>query len=110
MAEKVNHSTHYNKAAPNSEPNTPTTPPLTPSTNGNTKEKPRPTLNDEQKEFASMGLKAGVTPGEIGIVIALAEIRGITPLEMQARWLDYKTGIKQVALEDMRKHGIIIPV
>jgi len=58
----------------------------------------------------SAALESGMGPAEIAIVLALAEIKKIAPMEFQSRWMDYKIGIKQVGLEDMRKHGIIIPL
>jgi hypothetical protein len=81
---------------------------LAPSGNGTSKEKPPEILAANQKEYVSAALKAGMSGWEIGIVLALAEIKKIDPMKMQSRWMDYKVGIKRVGMEDMRKHGVII--
>jgi hypothetical protein len=49
-------------------------------------------------------------PAEIAIVLACADILKKAPMDFQNRWMDYKVGIKQVAMEDMRNKGIIIPI
>lgn len=88
---------------------TPPSEPLAPSPNGvKPPEKPPEILAENQKEFVSAALKAGVSAWEIGLILALAEMKKIDPMKMQSRWMDYKVGIKRVAMEDTRKHGVII--
>lgn len=85
----------------------------TPSTNGSKKEEPaplkaKPILNKQQTDYVDQALRTGTMgKGEIGIVLALAEIKKIDPMEMQKRWMDYKIGIMQVGNQQLRDKGII---
>ena len=45
--------------------------------------------------------------GEIGIVLCMAEIKGIPAMEMQKIWMDKKIGIMQVGNQQLRDKGII---
>lgn len=83
------------------------------TSNGNTPEKAevvkaKPILNEEQNAYVEQALRTGTMgKGEIGIVLALAEIKGIPAMDMQARWMDYKIGIMRVGNQQLRDKGII---
>ena len=87
--------------------------PQVPSSNGSTQEKqepvqPKRVLNEEQWDYVDRALRTGtMSKGEISIVLALAETKGIPAMEMQKRWMDLKIGIMQVGNQQLRDKGII---
>lgn len=71
--------------------------------------KPPPPLTDEQQEYVEAALRAGTQSlGEITSILAIAEARGIPPMEMQRRWMDYKIGVLQTKQAIAANLGIIV--
>lgn len=62
---------------------------------------PMPTLNDDEKDFVRQASRVGMAMTELRIVLALARMANMKPMDYQAKvWMNIKTGILQVLTQE----------
>lgn len=62
---------------------------------------PMPTLSDDEKDFVRQAARIGMAMTELRIVLALARITNMAPMDYQSKvWMNIKTGILQVLTQE----------